>query len=103
MSFDIDRKEFDEAVRRKDWEFLWSAYEALRQELGRSPTEPKEQVWVIDVHSWGRLIATGTEAEAETWRRHKANWEHSGATKRLATQEEIDAAEAIDDLSELLG
>jgi len=27
MSYNIDRKEFDEAVERKDWEFIWSAVE----------------------------------------------------------------------------
>jgi hypothetical protein len=40
MSWDIDRGEFDEAVERGDWEWLWSAYEALRQELGPSPARP---------------------------------------------------------------
>lgn len=33
MSFDLDKKEFDEAIQNKNYEFIWSAYESLREEL----------------------------------------------------------------------
>ena len=45
--------------------------------------------WVIKVHSWGTLFAIGTEEQAEEWRRHKARWERSIATKREATESEV--------------
>ena len=46
--------------------------------------------WVIEVPAWGTLYAIGTEEQAETWRRHKANWEQSVARKREATEKEIE-------------
>ncbi len=49
--------------------------------------------WVIEVPAWGTLYAIGTEAQAEEWRRHKANWEHSVARKREATKEEVEENE----------
>lgn len=33
MSFDLDKKEFDKAIQNKNYEFIWSAYESLREEL----------------------------------------------------------------------
>lgn len=45
--------------------------------------------WKIDVVAWGVLYCTGTEEEAETWRRHKSNWERCIARKTLATPNEI--------------
>lgn len=45
--------------------------------------------WVIRVSNWGTFYALGTEAQAEEWRAHKANWEHGIAEKRRATAEEI--------------
>ena len=33
MSFDLDKKEFDEAIQNKNYEWIWSAYESLREEL----------------------------------------------------------------------
>jgi len=33
MSFDLDKKEFDEAIQNKNYEWLWSAYESLIEEL----------------------------------------------------------------------
>ncbi|MBK8150839.1 MAG: hypothetical protein IPK58_22210 [Acidobacteria bacterium] len=48
-------------------------------------------VWfVITVGGgYGSFFFRGTEEEAEKMRKHKAYWEQSPATKRLATQEEI--------------
>lgn len=48
----------------------------------------KNEHWVINVSNWGTLYAFGTEKEAEEWRKHKARYEGSPATKRLATPEE---------------
>lgn len=67
----------------------------------RSKRKRKRERWVIKVASWGTLYAIGTEAQAETWRGAKANWERSVATKRLATKEEI-LLQKFDDLGELL-
>jgi hypothetical protein len=33
MSFDLDKKEFDDAIQNKNYEWIWSAYESLREEL----------------------------------------------------------------------
>lgn len=57
--------------------------------------------WVIECPAWGTLYATGTEAQAEEWRIHKANWEGSIARKRQATQQEI-AGRKYRDLTGLL-
>lgn len=53
------------------------------------PHDTKQEHWIIDVASWGVLFAIGSEEQAEEWRRHKANWEHSVVRKRKATEEEI--------------
>lgn len=60
-----------------------------------------QQHWRIDVHGWGTLWAVGTEAQAEEWRRHKANWEHAVARKSICTDEEK-AGRKFDNLSDLL-
>ncbi len=57
-------------------------------------THPREDKkvnkhWVIDVASWGTMYMIGTEEQAEEMRRHKARWEQSVATKRLADAQEI--------------
>ena len=49
MSFDLDKKEFDEAIQNKNYDWIWSAYTALRKEceswkeqcLGKH-TDPKD-------------------------------------------------------------
>lgn len=33
MSFDLDRKEFDDAINNSDFDFIWQAYKTLREEL----------------------------------------------------------------------
>lgn len=43
----------------------------------------KRHWWIISVHGYGEFNFFGTEAEAETMRRHKANWEQAVAKKRL--------------------
>lgn len=48
-----------------------------------------EEHWVIYVTRWGTFFGIGTEEQAENWRKHKANYEQSVATKRKATDEEI--------------
>lgn len=35
MSFDLDKEEFDQAVRNKDFDFIWLAYQHLQQDLRR--------------------------------------------------------------------
>jgi hypothetical protein len=40
-----------------------------------------KEVWMIAVGSWGVRRMECTEEEAEEWRSHKANWEHSPAQK----------------------
>ena len=63
--------------------------------------EPKKY-WKIEVVDWGILYATGTEAQAEEWRVHKANWEHSIARKtELKTDYDIRGRE-FKNLSDLL-
>jgi len=57
--------------------------------------------WIIEVPAWGTLYAIGTEQEAEEWRAHKANWEHSIARKRIASEEEIKSHQ-FEDLNNLL-
>ena len=57
--------------------------------------------WTIEVNNWGTLFAKGTEEQAEEWRKAKANWEHSIARKREATQEEIKSNE-FSNLEDLL-
>ena len=45
--------------------------------------------WIILVGGdYGAFKFRGTEAEAEALRRHKANWEHAVAKKRLADDHE---------------
>lgn len=63
-----------------------------RAALGRAETELTH--WEVTVHSWGTTYLTGTEDRVEEWRRHKANWEQSGAVKRRLTDEEVAALKA---------
>jgi len=32
MSFNLNKEEFDEAIKNKEYEFVWSAYESLAEE-----------------------------------------------------------------------
>jgi hypothetical protein len=41
----------------------------------------KKQYWAINATSWGIHLMEGTEAQAEEWRAHKANWERCVAWK----------------------
>lgn len=41
----------------------------------------KTQYWAINATSWGIRLFEGTEAKAEEWRAHKANWEGCVAWK----------------------
>lgn len=58
--------------------------------------------FAITVAGWGTLFATGTSAQAETWRKHKAIWEMAVAHKRIATAAEK-ASEKFEDLTRLIG
>ncbi|MDP2317524.1 MAG: hypothetical protein Q8P41_31860 [Pseudomonadota bacterium] len=51
--------------------------------------------WTISLPFYGAFIFYGTEAEAETMRAHKANWEGEVARKRRATAEEVSRNEPI--------
>ena len=46
--------------------------------------QPKKH-WVVNVNTWGTAYLIGTEQEVEDWRKHKSNYEHSMATKQLAS------------------
>lgn len=61
-----------------------------------------KEYWVIDVKNWGTLYGFGEEEDAESWRKHKAIWEESVATKRRATPEEIAKVKHWDNLAALL-
>lgn len=50
MSWDISRSDFDEAVAEEDWEWLWSAYEALRIELGRTDVEFATGKYAVEIY-----------------------------------------------------
>lgn len=51
----------------------------------------KKKIWVITVlDGYGSFLFKGSEEEVEEMRRHKANWEGSPATKKLATKDDIE-------------
>ena len=56
--------------------------------------------WDITVAAWGPLYATGTEEQAEKWRKHKARWERCIARKK---EVDVSASEKWDCLGDLLG
>lgn len=58
--------------------------------------------WKIDVASWGVLWARGTEEQAEAWRKHKARWEQSVATKIEVEKSALPEHAEWDDLEGLL-
>lgn len=55
---------------------------------------PQPTKWVILVGGYGAFLFDGTEAEAETMRCHKAQWEGGIGLKRPATLGEIANDEA---------
>lgn len=55
-------------------------------------------IWAIRVSGYGSFLFSGTEAEAEEMRVHKARWEQGVARKRKATPSEIAANKASDDV-----
>ena len=61
-----------------------------------------QEHWEITVNGWGTLFAIGTEADAEAWRSHKAQWEAGIATKRRVNPDEVTPTTGWDRLSELL-
>ena len=71
-------------------------------DLMPQPGESPPQHWTITVHGWGTCYFLGTEAQAEEWRKHKANWERAVAKKRPSTPEEIER-EKFRSAEELLG
>jgi hypothetical protein len=78
----------------------WLVNDWLCHPCPRAGTKAKLH-FTIDVNGWGTLYGFGTEAEAEEWRAHKANWERAVARKRVATATEISVME-FEDLSKLL-
>lgn len=44
----------------------------------------EKRFWIITVAGWGSRALYGTEAEAEEWRAHKAQWEGGVGRKRPA-------------------
>lgn len=66
-----------------------------------------DEVWIVSIGGgYGDVFLRGVEERVEEWRRHKANWEHATARKRLATVEEVVQAQAegktINDVEDLL-
>lgn len=59
--------------------------------------------WRIEVSSWGVAWFRGTKAQAEAWRRHKANWERSVARKHEVNESDIPEGVVVRDLSSELG
>ena len=59
--------------------------------------------WKITVSNWGTLYGYGTEAEAEDWRYHKAQWEHETARKERISKSDIPEGEQTRVLADLIG
>lgn len=51
--------------------------------------------WKITVAAWGTVYLRGTKEEAEQWRRHKAAWEQSVATKIEIKPSEVPVGENV--------